>query len=158
MILATVGTHDVGFDRLITAVDDLAANWNEEIIIQRGSSLIEPRHATHFQWTSSERMEQLTRDARVLITHAAAGAIILGLCKQKPLILVPRLKQYGEHMDDHQQQLATALAAQGRAISVTFPSAVNLRFALAAIAPIHHSAQNNQKLVGALQQQLAAWA
>jgi beta-1,4-N-acetylglucosaminyltransferase len=157
MIFVTVGTHSVGFDRLVMAVDELAATWNEEIIIQRGSSTVVPTHAVHFQWTTSERMEQLTQQARVVITHAAAGAIILGLQKQTPLIVVPRLHKYGEHLDDHQLQLADALSKQGRAIVVNHVTAVSLRHALVAIDPEQSHRYNNRQLVTALQQQLAAW-
>jgi len=157
MILTTVGTHNVGFNRLVTAVDQLAATWDEEFIIQRGSSSYEPQNATHFQWASSEHMEQLTADARVLVTHAAAGAIILGLQKQTALIVVPRMHKYGEHMDDHQQQLANALSAQGRVIALSTPTEETLRAALAAINNNLSQQQDNSQLVDALQQQLADW-
>lgn len=157
MIFVTVGTHDAGFDRLVTAVDQLATTWDEKIIIQRGSSTYEPMYATHFKWATSEEMEQLTADARVLITHAAAGAVILGLQKQTPLIVVPRIKKYGEHIDDHQLQLAKAVSEQDRAVAVFDPTASSLRHALSTINNYQIGLQNNLQLVNAVQQQLTDW-
>ncbi len=157
MILTTVGTHNVGFNRLVTAVDRLAATWDEEFVIQRGSSSYEPRNATHFQWASSEQMEQLTAVARVLITHAAAGAIILGLQKQTPLIVVPRMQMHGESMDDHQLQLAKALSEQGRAISISTPTETSLREALSRINTNQSGIYENRQLVNALRKQLIGW-
>jgi len=158
MILVSVGTHDVGFDRLVAAADQLADNWDEEIVIQRGSSSYVPRNASHFQWTSGEQMAQLTADARVLITHAAAGSIILGLQKQTPLIVVPRLQKHGECIDDHQLQLTKALSDQGRAIAVDVPTESSLRSALLAINDQQSGNHNNHQLVNAIRQQLSDWA
>jgi beta-1,4-N-acetylglucosaminyltransferase len=157
MILVTVGTHSQGFNRLVRAADELAAELDEPIIIQRGSSTYQPQHAEHFQFTTSQRMVELTQQARVIVTHAAAGAIITVLREGKPLVVVPRLKQFGEHIDDHQQQLAEALAANGRAAAVTMPSANLLREALGQAA--RQSLFNNESshLINALRQQFAAW-
>lgn len=157
MIFVTVGTHDAGFNRLVTAVDELAVTWDEEIIIHRGSSSYEPQHATHFRWASSKQMEQLTKDARVLITHAAAGAIILGLQKQTPLLVVSRLKQHGEHLNNHQLQLAKTLSAQGKAICLSNPSKTTLQRLLTTINTNQSNIDDNCQLVSALQQQLTDW-
>lgn len=35
-----------------------------------------------------------------------------GLLKGKPVIVVPRLEKYHEHVDDHQQQIAEAFAGK----------------------------------------------
>ena len=43
--------------------------------------------------------------ADVVITHGGTGAIIGAVKKRKKVIAVPRLKKYGEHVDDHQLQL-----------------------------------------------------
>ncbi len=36
MIFVTVGTHHQGFDRLVQAADELAAELDEQVVIQRG--------------------------------------------------------------------------------------------------------------------------
>lgn len=132
MIFATVGTHKQGFERMVQAFDLLAREneFDEELIIQYGTSGYVPQHATAFQWATSQRMDQLTQSARILVTHAAAGAIILGLQAQKPLVVIPRRKQFEEHMDDHQLQLANALEQSGRAVALLDPTATGLARAI----------------------------
>jgi len=49
------------------------------VIIQWGSSTYQPQHARQFRFTSSQQMIELTQQARVIVTHAAAGAIITAL-------------------------------------------------------------------------------
>ena len=41
----------------------------------------------------------------VIITHGGTGAIMGALKKGKKVIAVPRLSEYGEHVDDHQLQI-----------------------------------------------------
>jgi UDP-N-acetylglucosamine transferase subunit ALG13 len=54
-------------------------------------------------------MEYL-RKAEVVVSHAGIGTIIL--CKEEgvPLLILPRRKRYGEHMNDHQLEIARVLA------------------------------------------------
>jgi UDP-N-acetylglucosamine transferase subunit ALG13 len=130
LILVTVGTHDHGFDRLVKAMDELAPELDEPVIIQYGSAAYVPRHAERFQWASGQQMGQLAQAARVIVTHAAAGSILVALLSEKPLVVVPRLRRFDEHMDDHQRQLAAALDAQGKAIAVDPPSKDALRRAI----------------------------
>jgi UDP-N-acetylglucosamine transferase subunit ALG13 len=102
-------------------MDQLAGLLDEPVIIQRGNGTYQPCHAESFQFTSGKHMIDLTQEARVVVSHVAAGAIILSLQHQKPLVIVPRRKKYGEHLDDHQFQLARALERSGRAVVVFEP-------------------------------------
>ena len=158
MILVTVGTHSQGFDRLIKAMDQLAAEIDERVVIQRGSSTYLPQHAEHFQWTSSQQMEQLTDNARVVVAHAAAGAIILALRLGKPLVVVPRLRYYGEHFDDHQKQLAAAIASQGRAIVIYDLDSAALRLVIEMATELRVIKGTSKSLAVALRQQMNTWA
>lgn len=158
MILVTVGTHPQGFERLVRAADELAGRTPEEVVIQYGSSTYIPQHAARrFAFTDSREMEQLTARAWAVITHAAAGALILGLRLGKPLVLVPRLRRYGEVVDDHQSQLAKALEADGRAIWVQELSAEALMEALRRAESLRPSAEGAGRLIAFLQGQLRGW-
>jgi beta-1,4-N-acetylglucosaminyltransferase len=157
MILVTVGTHPQGFDRLVKAADELAAEFNEPVMIQYGSSTYQPRNAQGFSFETSQRMAELTREARVVVTHAAAGAIILGLQSAKPLVVVPRLKQFNEHIDDHQKQLAKALSTQRKVIAVEQPDAQSLRGAIEQAGQLGGSMTGSQQLIQALRLKLIAW-
>jgi UDP-N-acetylglucosamine transferase subunit ALG13 len=158
MILVTVGTHNQPFDRLVKAADELAQESDQEVIIQRGVTAYTPRYATSFPFTTSSRMEQLVRAAAVVVSHAAAGAIILALTERRPLVLTPRLPQFGEAHDDHQTQLARALGATSMAVVVYHPTPHSLSRAIRAASrqTTHHKPAAHQ-LIAAVERQLAAW-
>ena len=151
MILVTVGTHNRGFDRLVRAADELAAQIEEPVVIQYGSAVYEPQHASRsFRFTTGQEMEELTLQARVIVMHAAAGSLILALQLGKPLVVVPRLRKYKEVMDDHQTQLAKALVEEGRGVVVQQPSGENLLRAIQQAAHQKSKPVDNSRLVGAL--------
>lgn len=158
MIFVSVGTHYQEFNRLIRPMDSLAAKINEEVIIQRGASTYQPVHARHFQWTTSADMEELVQTARVVVAHAAAGISILVLKSGRPLVVVPRLKELDEMVDDHQKQLAVALASAGKATLVNNPTVEALRQAIAAAQPPDLESGGRRRLVGALREQLQTWS
>ena len=159
LILVTVGTHSQQFDRLVSGADQLAVQIKEKVIIQRGCSNYVPRYAEHFRWTSSNHMESLIGDARVVISQASAGAIILALKFGRPLVVVSRLKRYGENHDDHQQQIARALAIQRRAVIVKDPLGTNLLEASSEAAVICYPQKGkSSQLERALRYQFSEWS
>ena len=158
MIFVTVGTHtDLGFERLIEAVDAAAANLDEPMIIQRGCARHEPQHAEHFRFDSSGQIDKLNQDARVIISHAAAGAIIFALRSKKPLIVVPRRQQFNEGIDDHQLELAKALETRNRAIPVYEPSAETILRAIEQTEALNLSDGEAPTLVRALRRKVQSW-
>lgn len=118
MILVTVGTHVLGFERLVKKMDEIASRIDEEVIIQIGHTSYIPKHAKYFDFKNYQEMEDLIKEARILITHGGAGTILIGLAYKKPVISVPRLKEYNEVFVDHQLDLVYTLANQKRIIAV----------------------------------------
>jgi UDP-N-acetylglucosamine transferase subunit ALG13 len=55
------------------------------------------------------------READVVVAHAGVGAALDAFEAGRHPILVPRRLDRGEHVDDHQRQVAEALAARGLA-------------------------------------------
>lgn len=122
MIFATVGTHNKGFDRLVEMVDCYAKSTDEHILIQVGSSTYTPKFADSFSFETQDVIEKYYQQARIIITHAGAGSIISSIKFLRPLIVVPRLKKYGEAIDNHQLQLAKLIKNRGLGeIVYTFP-------------------------------------
>ena len=158
MILVTVGLHNYGFERLLKPMDELASELDTKVIIQYGSSTYIPAHAECFQWVSYHQFNQFIHQANVVVSHVAAGSILTSFRHNKPIVLVPRRKKYGEAIDDHQLQLSSALEKNKKAIVVYEPSAQNLR------AAIHHAKNRistfeiNQQLIAVLQNQFNSWA
>lgn len=121
MLFVTVGTHTQGFDRLIKAVDELVSSGKikEKVVMQTGNTEYVPKNCEWFRFESFKKIQELNKSARIIITHAGAGCIITALHFNKPLIIVPRYKKFGEHVNDHQCGLAQALEQEKKAISVT---------------------------------------
>lgn len=157
MILVTVGTHDQGFDRLVRSMDQLASQFDERVIIQRGSSTYQPRFAEHFRFTTGQKMASLTHVARVVVSHAAAGAIILSLNYDKPLVLVPRLRKLGEVLDDHQLELAKVLDDAKMAVAVYDTAGAVLQQAIHMAGRQKIKRAGSGQLVKALRRQLQEW-
>lgn len=68
---------------------------------------------------AAHELEAATAAADVVISHAGVGSALTALrCGKRP-ILVPREAWRGEHVDDHQIQIATELADRDLALSRT---------------------------------------
>lgn len=113
MILVTVGTEQYPFNRLMHWIEALI-NHNliqEEIVVQYGSSTVLPSGAKVYQVLKEDRFQDLMQQARVIIAHCGEGTVLLLDALDKPFILVPRAFAFKEHVDDHQVEMALALAA-----------------------------------------------
>lgn len=111
MIFITVGTHTQPFNRLLIEVDRLVKEKliTEKVIAQIGSSTYTPKSYEYFRFTSYQKFCNLVNKSRIVITHGGAGSIILVSKLNKPIIAVPRLKVFREHISDHQLQLVKKL-------------------------------------------------
>ena len=112
MILVTVGMHTAGFSRLVRAMDRIASQVNEEVLMQIGATPYQPHAARWFTFVPPSQMEALCERARIIVSHAGAGSILTALRHGKPLVVMPRLRKYGEMIDDHQIELAEALCRE----------------------------------------------
>jgi UDP-N-acetylglucosamine transferase subunit ALG13 len=111
LIFVTVGNHNQGFDRLIKKMDEIAGKTDEQVIMQIGCMTYKPVNAEYFSFLESfEEILRLNREARVVVSHAGAGSIVTALKEKTPVIVVPRLKKYNEHMNDHQLEIAKAMS------------------------------------------------
>jgi UDP-N-acetylglucosamine transferase subunit ALG13 len=120
MIFVTVGTDIHQFDRLIKAIDRLVdqGEIKDKVIAQIGNCDYEPKNFEYFEFKPYEEVEKLTEESELVISHGGAGSIMLALEKRKPLIVVPRLIKYNEHVNDHQMELIQELEKQGKLFGV----------------------------------------
>ena len=58
-------------------------------------------------------MEKLVDKADLIITHGGTGSILGPLKKNKKVIACARLAKYGEHVDNHQEELVSIFAKEG---------------------------------------------
>lgn len=103
MIFITLGSQKFQFNRLLKAADQL--KLGKEIFAQIGYSDYRPISYPYKTFMDKNEFEEMMDKADVVITHGGTGAIIGAVKKRKKVIAVPRLKKYGEHVDDHQLQL-----------------------------------------------------
>lgn len=112
MIFVTVGTHEQPFNRLIEAVDKMKAEnvFDDDVIIQTGYSTYQPKFCGWQKLYPYDKMLELVQQARVVITHGGPSSFIMPLQIGKIPVVVPRQKQYGEHVNDHQVDFCHAVA------------------------------------------------
>ncbi|AEG00267.1 glycosyltransferase [Methylomonas methanica] len=110
MIFVTVGTQ-LPFERLIVTVDAWAADHPDApVYAQIGPGCkLTPTHVEHAEFVSPDRADQLFRQARVIVSHAGMGSILTALKYRKPIIIMPRRADLGEHRNDHQWATAEYL-------------------------------------------------
>ena len=94
MIFITLGSQKFQFDRLLKAIDNLCEKGvinASEVFAQSGYSNYVPRYYKYKSFLDRDEFSERMSNADIVITHGGTG--------------VPRLKKYGEHVDDHQLQL-----------------------------------------------------
>ncbi len=111
MIFVTVGTHGQPFERILKEVERLPNP--DEVVLQYGvgSPPRAIRRAAAFM--SFGEMEEYFQAADVIVTHAGVGSILCARRAGRRPIVVPRYRDLGEHVDDHQVELTRALAERG---------------------------------------------
>ena len=147
MILVAVGASEFPFDRLLRAVDKLPTR--EKLVVQHGVSEVRPAHAQCIPFMPQEALAQLVREARVVVTHAGVGSILLSLTNGKRPCVVPRLGRFGETVDDHQLDSARRFAQAGLVTLVENPDQLSDAIAFAEASLVAPSLGEAQ-LVGEL--------
>ena len=134
MILVAVGASQFPFDRLLRAVDTLA--WTEPLVVQHGPSTIRPSRARCVPFMPPQRLADLVRESRVVITHAGVGSILLAVANGKRPYVVPRRRAFGETVDDHQVESARRFAQAGLVTFVEDPDGLEAALREADDAPL----------------------
>jgi UDP-N-acetylglucosamine transferase subunit ALG13 len=116
MIFVTVGTQ-LPFDRMVKTVDAWAGkNKDVDVFGQIGPTDYEPRHFAYAQFLDAPECRRRIEQASVVVAHAGMGTILTALELGKPVVVMPRRADLGEHRNEHQLSTARNLLAQGRVI------------------------------------------
>ena len=111
MIMVTVGMQ-LGFDRLIAAMDELAPTLGMPVVAQTGKGTYRPAHMEARPKIAPAEFERLVGEAKLIVAHAGIGTVLTAARCKKPILLMPRRADLGEHRNDH--QLATVRKLAGR--------------------------------------------
>ncbi len=120
MILIMLGTQNNSFHRILEEVDRLIDSniIKEEVIAQTGYTKYKSRNIKTIDFMPNEELEKLEQQANYIITHGGVGSIISSIEKGKKVIAVPRLKQFGEHVNDHQLDIVQSFDKMGYIIGI----------------------------------------
>ncbi len=115
MIFVTLGSQKFQFNRLLKKIDELIEKKviKETVFAQIGASDYKPRFFKYVDFLDRAAFAKAEEESQIMITHGGTGAIIGAVKKGIKVIAVPRLAQYGEHVDDHQIQLLEQFDGMG---------------------------------------------
>ena len=120
MILVLLGTQHNEFTRLLQEIDECikSTKIDEEVIVQAGFTKYESKKMRIFDMIPKLDLDEFVERADLVITHGGVGSIIMALNKNKKVIAVPRLHEYGEHVNDHQRQIIKVFSEKGYLIGL----------------------------------------
>lgn len=115
MILLSLGTHHQPFPRAVDLVERLAAPHDEKLVIQHGStpSRVGMANTVWMEFMGFEEITEMIGRADSVVCHAGVGTIMSALKRGHTPVVIPRQAKYGEHVDDHQLDIATRFEERG---------------------------------------------
>jgi UDP-N-acetylglucosamine transferase subunit ALG13 len=113
MIFLTIGTLD-SFDRLVQTVDELVGEGKirQEVLAQIGPGKYQPKHLNAVRVLDKMEFDRRMEESEFIISHGM-GSIITAITLRKPMIVMPRLRKYREHVNDHQLHTANKFQELG---------------------------------------------
>jgi UDP-N-acetylglucosamine--N-acetylmuramyl-(pentapeptide) pyrophosphoryl-undecaprenol N-acetylglucosamine transferase len=115
-VVVTLGTIHFGFRRLVERL--IAILPPEcEVLWQVGQTDARGLGIDAHSLVPADELSAAMRRADVVVAHAGIGSALTSLEAGRCPVLVPRLRRYGEHVDDHQRQIANELDGLGLAVA-----------------------------------------
>lgn len=104
MIFVTVGTHEQPFDRLLKCIDKMIDDGKikEEVICQKGFTDYVPKNYEAKKLIPYDEMQKNIEMARIVVTHGGPASFLDPLKYGKIPVVVPRKKEFNEHVNNHQ--------------------------------------------------------
>ena len=120
MILVLLGTQNNSFHRLLEEIEKNIKDGiiKEEVIVQAGYTKFQSHKMRIIDLISKEQLEQFQDEADLIITHGGVGSIISSIEKGKKVIAVPRMHEYGEHVNNHQKEIVKDFNDKGYIIGI----------------------------------------
>lgn len=122
MIFVSLGTHERPFLRLVKEMDRLSREGmiKERIVVQLGFTdyKFRSRKIESEKYMSQKKFDRAFGDAEIIITHGGSGNILDAVSQGKPVVAVPRLSKFGEHVNDHQLQIVKEMEKMGNVFAV----------------------------------------
>src|SRR4051812_1211755 len=104
-VVVTLGTHDYGFRRLVQHLVNILPP-ETEVLWQTGATEVSDLGIEARAAMPADELTAAIREADVVVAHAGVGSALCALDVGKCPVLVPRRARHGEHVDDHQCEIA----------------------------------------------------
>lgn len=120
-VVVTLGTHErYRFPRLLRHLVELLPS-NLEVLWQVGSTQIDDMPPGARRQVPMAELRRAMRDADVVVSHAGVGSALAAMQAGCRAVYVPRRRRHGEHIDDHQVQMAHELERRGLVVAREVP-------------------------------------
>jgi len=129
-VVVTVGSSRYDFRRALVAVRR-ALPPTAEVLWQTGESDVGGLGIDARPYLGAAELSTAMASADLVVAHAGVGSALTAMQAGRRPVLIPRRRAHGEHVDDHQLQVAAELAARGLAV-VAEPDDLDRRLLLAA--------------------------
>jgi UDP-N-acetylglucosamine--N-acetylmuramyl-(pentapeptide) pyrophosphoryl-undecaprenol N-acetylglucosamine transferase len=113
-VVVMVGTNVYGFRELLNRLIPVLPT-DCEILWQTGTTNVRGLPIEPTPFLPESTLSSAIREADLVISHAGVGSALLAMKAGHAPLLVPRSARRGEHVDDHQQQVASELDRRGLA-------------------------------------------
>ena len=116
MFIVVGGVVEFDFSRLLEIADELCEEGvlnPQNTKAQIGYCQYVPKQYDSYRFVDGEQFHNDIRSADAIITHGGIGTLVYALKEGKKVIVFPRLKQYKEHLDDHQMDICRAFKDAG---------------------------------------------
>jgi len=113
-----VGNGKQPFNRLLDAVCQIARSLPQPVIVQYGTTPFKNPSCRCHAFIERDALSALIEVSQLVICHAGAGCVIESLGAGRIPVVMPRRREFGEVIDDHQSEFATMLLEAQRAIVV----------------------------------------
>jgi UDP-N-acetylglucosamine transferase subunit ALG13 len=116
LIFCTLGTHPQPFDRALDWLIPAAAG--RELVVQYSATRPRPRtpNSRWYPFLEYQELTELMAEADVVVSHGGVGSLMTAIGLGVVPIAIPRLSAEGEHIDDHQREIADELGRAGYVI------------------------------------------
>jgi UDP-N-acetylglucosamine transferase subunit ALG13 len=115
-VVVTLGTIKYGFRRLLERLVAILPE-ESEVVWQVGETDATGLGIFTRKVIPHAELQAEMRAADVVVAHAGIGSALAALDVGKCPLLAPRERRYREHVDNHQNQIASALSALGLAVA-----------------------------------------
>ena len=118
MIFLTVGTSLLQFDRLVKGMDIAVRDGliEDEVYAQVGACKYKPKYMKYIDIMDKNEFDSFFGKASSIVGHAGMGTITMALENDKPVLVMARMAEFKEHVNDHQVSTAEMFEKLGHVL------------------------------------------